>query len=130
MIFSEAFPDPLTALGVKGPRSRDTTGGSLVRRVFGTFEIDLAPLAAIGSDLSNSTFGPVSTGFHREATAFVFDSDSVAIALVPRMSHGGLSLAGRLLGDTLTGEWVQRRMFGGAHGQPPPPHAGAGWGGG
>jgi hypothetical protein len=43
-------------------------------------------------------------------------ADSVTFEFSPRIDHGGLSLYGRLAGDSATGRWWQRAFGGGATG--------------
>lgn len=70
----------------------------------------------IAPDVSTSVMGPVTATFANEAYGRIFDNDSVEVDLIPRTSHGGVSLGGRLVGDTMTGTWVQRAYCCGAHG--------------
>ncbi|HEU4880766.1 MAG TPA: hypothetical protein VFT45_00935, partial [Longimicrobium sp.] len=48
--------------------------------------------------------------------AEVFSGDSVEITLIPRISHGGVSMEGRVRDGVVAGKWVQRAYAGGAVG--------------
>lgn len=84
----------------------------------GRFDVDLSrffggPYAA---DVSTTVMGPTSRDFFTRAAAEVFEHDSVAMVLIPGMSHGGLSLEGTVSGDTVRGRWVQNAYCCGARG--------------
>lgn len=84
----------------------------------GLTTIDFSPFwgARIAPDVSTTVFGHRGGTFGREAVTQVFFSDSVAMIFIPRISHGGVSLAGRIDQDTITGKWYQRAYAGGAYG--------------
>lgn len=124
-----ALGDPPSARAAKGSLvfadslrlewDRPSIPDSRFNSVNGRADIDLTPFfgGPLGPDISRSMFGPTDGDFLREATGTVFSSDSVAIDLIPRISHGGLSLQGRLRGDSVTGKWYQRAYCCGAFGR-------------
>jgi hypothetical protein len=67
-------------------------------------------------DVSTTIFGPVQDDFFREV-AGTLRGDSARLVIIPRMSHGGLSLRGRLSGDSIVGGWTQNAYGSGAHGR-------------
>lgn len=85
---------------------------------FGRYSIDLTPFfgGPIARDVSTTTMGPVDTAFTTELLARRLAADSVEFDFIPRISHGGLSLTGRLNGDSIVGSWIQRAYGGGASG--------------
>ncbi|HET7585859.1 MAG TPA: carboxypeptidase-like regulatory domain-containing protein [Gemmatimonadaceae bacterium] len=90
-----------------------------VRTIEGRYQADLTPFwgTQVAPDVSTSVFGPVDSTFTREASAATFDGDSITIDFIPRMSHGGISLWGRLINaDTAEGKWYQRAYCCGAVG--------------
>jgi len=96
-----------------------TSRDSFVTNEMGRYDIDLTPFfeTQIAKDVSSTTFGSTAGSFAVEATGSVYSSDSVSIDLIPRISHGGLSFSGRMLGDSIIGEWVQRAYCCGATGR-------------
>jgi photosystem II stability/assembly factor-like uncharacterized protein len=94
---------------------------SLVRPVRGLHDVDLAPFfgGPYGRDVSTSVIGGGggSATLFREVMATVDQGDSVSISIIPRMSHGGLSLWGVIAGDSVTGEWLQNAYCCGATGR-------------
>jgi len=106
---SRTYPSPFEARGARDDQ---------VSAVSGRHWVDLAPFfgSQIASDVSTTVFGSVDSLFARETEAVIFHGDSVHIDFVPRISHGGLSLAGRLHGDTIDGTWMQRAYCCGAAG--------------
>jgi hypothetical protein len=81
---------------------------SMVRDENGRFDLDYSALvASVGNrEASTSWFGPLGPSFAKEAEAELFDHDSVSITLIPRLSHGGLTLWGRLRDRMIAGEWA------------------------
>lgn len=86
--------------------------------VIGRSGVDLAPFfgGAYARDVSTTVMGPVQADFFRETFADV-TGDSVDIVTIPRMSHGGLSLTGRIAGDSVAGRWTQNAYCCGASGR-------------
>jgi len=118
-------PTARTAVGVVAlsrsyPRVFEQRGtpDPYVREVAGLHWVDLTPFfgSQIASDVSTSVSGRVDSLFARETEAAAFHGDSVHMDFIPRISHGGLSLAGRLRGDTVAGIWIQRAYCCGAKG--------------
>jgi hypothetical protein len=111
LVLSPQFPSPWG-----GPSSSDRW----VRTMHGQYTIDLAPFwgQQIAADVSTTVFGPTGPAFQQEATAAAFHMDSLTVTLIPRLSHGGISLAGRFThADTVAGEWHQRAYCCGAYGR-------------
>lgn len=110
MTFADSFP----SVWPNSAATQDT----FVTDEIGRFDIDLSPFfgSQIARDVSSSTFGSTGGSFAVEATGSVFAHDSVSIDLIPRISHGGLSLSGRLFADSIIGRWVQRAYCCGATG--------------
>lgn len=98
--------------------NRSAIQDTFVTHEIGRYDIDLAPFfgSQIARDVSSTTFGATEGSFAVEVTGSVFSHDSISIDLVPRISHGGLSLSGRLRGDSIVGRWVQRAYCCGATG--------------
>jgi hypothetical protein len=84
----------------------------------GRFDVDLAPFfgGPYARDVSTTIMGALSEDFFTRAAGEVFTQDSVALVLIPGMSHGGLSLEGTVSGDTVRGRWVQNAYCCGARG--------------
>ena len=95
-----------------------TGGDSRMTYEAGRFDVDLAPFfgGPFAQDVSTTVMGPGGPDLLREASGSVFSGDSVGITLIPRMTHGGLSLSGRILGDSVTGDWIQNAYCCGAYG--------------
>jgi hypothetical protein len=90
-----------------------------VRTIDGQYELDLTPFwgTQVAPDASTTVFGSADAMIAREASAATFNGDSITIDFIPRMSHGGISLSGRLTApDTAVGEWFQRAYCCGASG--------------
>lgn len=85
----------------------------------GRYDVDLTPFfgAEYAPDVSTTVFGPVRDDFFREAIGEVFAGDSVLVGTIPHMSHGGLGLRGRLMGDSVAGRWDQSAYCCGASGR-------------
>ncbi|HEX2080418.1 MAG TPA: hypothetical protein VHG08_22135 [Longimicrobium sp.] len=85
----------------------------------GRFDVDLGTFfgGPYAQDVSTTTFGPVAGDFFRQAVGEVLADDSVMMVMIPRMSHGGLSMAGTIRGDTVRGQWVQNAYCCGARGR-------------
>lgn len=109
LTFADSIPDPLQ--GRYGRRVN-------VREEFGLSDVDFTPFfgGRIARDVSTTVEGPTGGNFAREMTGDVFEGDQVEIVLIPRISHGGVSMLGRIEGDVVRGEWVQRSYAGGAEG--------------
>jgi hypothetical protein len=111
LVLSQQFPSPW-GLG------RDTD--PRVRTIEGRYEVDLSPFwgAQVAPDVSTTVFGPTGPAFTKEASAATFNDDSISVVFIPRMSHGGIALNGRLVhADTAVGEWFQRAYCCGASGR-------------
>ncbi len=111
LILSRAFPSPW---GPGGEADR------WVRTIDGQYELDLTPFwgRQVAPDVSTTVFGPTSPTFTKEASVATFNGDSISISFIPRISHGGISLAGRLIhADSAVGRWHQRAYCCGAFGR-------------
>jgi hypothetical protein len=108
------FIDTLHIVDRRRPLQRDR----YVWTIEGLSDIDFSPFfgGRIGRDVSTTVFGGQNETFEREAIARVVDGDSVDINLIPRISHGGVSFAGRMRGDSIVGRWFMRAYAGGATG--------------
>jgi hypothetical protein len=86
---------------------------------YGRFDVDLAPFfgGPFARDVSTTTMGAPSEDFFTRIRGEVFAHDSVALVLIPGMSHGGLSLEGTVRGDTARGDWIQNAYCCGARGR-------------
>lgn len=84
----------------------------------GRFNVDFTPFfgTQVAEDVSTSLMGPVTRGFWTEVAASIGRQDSVWVQFIPRMTHGAISLQGRLGRDTVTGQWYQRAYCCGAVG--------------
>jgi len=110
LILSGKFPSPW---GPGGQADR------WVRTIEGQYELDLTPFwgQQVAPDVSTTVFGPTSPTFAKEASAATFNGDSISISFIPRISHGGISLEGRLIhADSAVGRWHQRAYCCGAFG--------------
>jgi hypothetical protein len=86
---------------------------------FGRFDVDFTPFfgGRVASDVSTTIAAPFDRGLVTEATGELHSRDSVRIELIPRMSHGGLSLHGLFLGDSARGVWRLNAYCCGASGR-------------
>jgi hypothetical protein len=109
IVFGVRFPNPMP--------ERYALEDSLVRFEFGRHIIDLAPLfgGPYGQDVSTTVFGGGPSLFY-EVVGLVESRDSLSMTIIPRMSHGGLSLWGRIVGDTIAGRWEENAYCCGATG--------------
>lgn len=91
---------------------------SLVRIVRGLHQVDFAPLwgGPVAQDVTTSVFGD-GPDLLREVEGTVPAGDSVVITFIPRMSHGSLSLYGRIRNGTIRGRWIQNMYCCGAEGR-------------
>jgi hypothetical protein len=90
---------------------------SLVHIVRGLHHVDFRPFfgGPVAQDVSTSIFGEGPDLLH-EVRASIPTGDSVHVTFIPRMTHGSLSLAGRIRSDTIRGTWVQSAYCCGARG--------------
>lgn len=90
---------------------------SLVHVVRGLHQVDFRPFfgGPVAQDVSTSIFGEGPDLLH-EVRATIPMRDSVRATFIPRMTHGSLSLAGRIRSDTIRGRWVQNAYCCGARG--------------
>ncbi len=107
--FSPRVPNPMPRLF--------TVDDPVVRYEFGRHAIDFTPIfgGPVASDVSTTVFGGGASLFF-EVSGLVESGDSATLDIVPRMSHGGLSLWGGIHGDTLSGRWRQNAFQDGARG--------------
>jgi hypothetical protein len=103
--FSADVPDPFPEARQRVP-SDDRTLDE-----FGSYDVDLRSI--LGEDITRATSNTVFGGrpgsdILTEAEGFVHHRNAVAITLIPRMSHGGLSLTGTINSDEVRGEWIKR----------------------
>jgi len=91
---------------------------SLVRIVRGLHHVDFTPFfgGPVSRHMSTTVTGGGPDLFH-EVEASVPAGDSVQITFIPRMSHGSLSLTGRIREDTIRGVWFQNAFCCGATGR-------------
>jgi hypothetical protein len=77
---------------------------------FGRFVVDFTPLfgASLGRDIAAAAAGPVDSTLANEAAGTLANEDSVQIDLVPRIAAAGVSMAGRIRGDSVSGTWIRR----------------------
>lgn len=108
MVFSARLPAPEWARRWEDPQVEQ-----------GRFDVDLATFfgGPYAQDISTTVYGPATGDFFQQALGEVLAHDSVMIVMIPGMSHGGLSLAGTLRGDTVHGKWVQNSYGEGARGR-------------
>lgn len=99
------------------PSDPDDALDSLVHFVRGLHQVDFTPFfgGAVAQDVSTSVFGD-GPNLLFEVVGSVPAGDSVAITFIPRMSHGSLSLYGRIRADTIRGHWWQNMYCCGAEG--------------
>ena len=104
-----------------GPRILPMQAGddmdSLVHVVRGLHHVDFRPFfgGPVAQDVSTSIFGEGPDLLH-EVSVSIPMGDSVHVTFIPRMTHGSLSLAGRIRSDTIRGTWVQNAYCCGARG--------------
>lgn len=103
--------------GILAPEVGDVVD-SLVRTVRGLHEVDFHPFfgGPVAWSMSTSVFGD-GPDLMREVMGRVPSGDSVSITFIPRMSHGSLSLSGRIRRDTIRGSWIQNAYCCGARGR-------------
>jgi hypothetical protein len=109
LTFADSIPNPLGNRFAPLPN---------VRREYGLSDIDFTPFfgGRIARDVSTTVMGPTGGNFTRETVAEVFSGDSVEITLIPRISHGGVSMEGRVRDGVVRGKWQQRAYALGAVG--------------
>ncbi|HEU0302695.1 MAG TPA: carboxypeptidase-like regulatory domain-containing protein [Longimicrobium sp.] len=109
LTFADSIRDPMGGRHAPPPN---------VRMEFGLSDVDFTPFFGerIARDVSTTVTGPTGGNFMREMVGTVFSGDSVEITLIPRISHGGVSMRGRIRDGTLSGKWVQRAYGAGAQG--------------
>lgn len=107
--FADSIPDP------RGPRRAPDP---YVHTIAGLSELDFSPFfgGRIAQDVSTTINGPMNATFDREAVGQIHDGASVEVDLIPRMSHGGVSMWGTTEGEVIRGQWVQRAYCCGATG--------------
>ena len=83
----------------------------------GRHTVDLRPLfgSRVAPDVSTTVFGG-GPSLIWETVGFIETLDKVRITIIPRMSHGGLSLSGLIEGETIVGRWKQNAFMDGADG--------------
>jgi hypothetical protein len=100
--FAAHFPHPIPRLLTrhKAPGAADEVG---------RFDIDFAPFWGdqLAPTLSTGVLGD-SPDLLTEVLGVVYATDSVAVSLVPGLSHGGIALYGTIVADTVTGRWWQK----------------------
>jgi hypothetical protein len=108
------FSDTLRSPDPHWPPSDST----LILTTLGQFAVDFSPFfgSAVARDVSTTVVGPTDEAFFHELTGEVFASDSVEVDFIPRISHGGVSIVGRWIGDSIVGRWEQRAYCCGAYG--------------
>jgi hypothetical protein len=87
--------------------------------LFGRSTLDFTPLFGdrIAPSISSTVFGPTDSAFASEVVAEVSASGLVGVQLIPRISHGGATLSGRITGgDSVEGVWEERAYCCGARG--------------
>ncbi len=111
VVLSHRFPSQWGSVGLVDP---------WVQTIEGQYELDLSPFwgQQVAADVSTTVFGPTGPTFMKEASAATFNGDSLTIDFIPRVSHGGISLSGRLIhADSAVGTWYQRAYCCGAFGR-------------
>lgn len=118
-------PDPsgrrVAGAVLLGPRHAAPQPGDdidpIVRIVRGLHRVDFAPFfgGPVANDVSTTVFGS-GPDLLREVEASVTAGDSVEVTFIPRMSHGSISMHGRIRNDTIRGEWIQNAYCCGASG--------------
>lgn len=106
MVFSGRLP-PLSYAGGGDPRIENAR-----------FDVDFGTFFGerYAPDVSATTFG-LAGDFFQQAVGEVLADDSVVMVMIPGLSHGGLSLAGTIRGDTVRGAWAQNAYCCGARGR-------------
>ncbi len=101
---SIVFADSIPSAWPARPPSRN------VRQQAGRSQLDFTLFfgGPIATDVSTSVVGETGPSFLREVDAAVFSGDSVVIDLIPRITHGAVSLHGVIHGDSIQGRWHLR----------------------
>ncbi len=109
LVFDPKIPNPVG----EGLELQD----SIVQYEFGRHALDLRPFfgAPYGRDVSTTVVGG-GPSLYYEVLGLIETRDTVSIGVIPRMSHGGLSLWGHIRGDTISGRWRQNAYCCGAEG--------------
>ncbi|MDB4907997.1 MAG: Carboxypeptidase regulatory-like protein [Gemmatimonadetes bacterium] len=91
---------------------------SLVSVVRGLHHVDFTPFfgGPVAHDVSTTIVAGGPDLLH-EVEASIPKADSVLLTFIPRMSHGSLSLSGRIRGDTIRGTWQLNAFCCGSGGQ-------------
>ena len=77
---------------------------------FGRFTVDFAPLfgVSLGHDINAVAAASVDSMLVSEVAGTLAGADSVQIDLVPRVTAAGVSMSGRIRGDSVSGSWIRR----------------------
>jgi hypothetical protein len=93
----------------------------LVKDEYGKYNIDFRPFFGeqVPNTGSTSVFGSKHKGsdLFTEVTGYIASFDVVAINLIPRISHGGISMNGKIKNDTISGSWYLRAYASGTEGR-------------
>lgn len=110
-------PTDSSASGVIAFDSAFYKSGVRVLEEYGRFNVPWTTMLGgpIAPDVSTSYIGP-SAGIYEESVGGVFAKDSVYIGLVPRVTHGGLTLLGKVHGDRIEGRWTLNGNYSSAEG--------------
>lgn len=104
--FSDKYPSPF--------KQYSHEVASNVHQQFGKYDIDLTKI--FGKDFTKS----ISTTYYgvsreseidplKQASGVIYDANIVDIEFIPGMSHGGLSLSGKIVNNNfITGSWYKR----------------------
>lgn len=122
---AQMHPDPsgrrVSGAVLLGPRHFAPQPGDdidpIVRIARGLHRLDFTPFfgGPVANDVSTTVFGS-GPDLLREVEASVPSGDSVTVTFIPRMSHGSISLHGRIRNDTIRGDWIQNAYCCGASG--------------
>lgn len=97
------------APAVRRVRGRLLFGDAVTDSTHGRFDVDFAPLfgGSLNRDITAAA-GPVDSALVTEIAGTLTGADSLQIDLVPRVAAAGISMSGRIRGDSASGTWIRR----------------------
>ena len=95
---------------VRRVRGRLMFGDAGTDSTHGRFDVDFTPLfgGSLNRDVTAVAGGRVDSTAVTEIAGTLAGSDSVQIDLVPRIAAAGISMSGRIQGDSASGTWIRR----------------------
>lgn len=110
VVFDPRVPDPMP--------EDDDLFDPYVEYENGLHRVDFEPFfgGPVAPDVSTTAFGG-GVSFYNEVVGYGIEGDSVYIAFTPRLTHGSISMHGRVAGDSIVGRWEVNAYARGATGR-------------